>query len=170
MNQEVLKMHRIVGWTNFNHILKSNKSKKPKKCVGPSLVSKWENGACIAIKPRQVPKLPQEITTMLFFHQERNHEFLSGKDNETHSPYLSALNICNSPVWNIEFDELEISLFQTWILQATTGRKIQFKLGKNPVHQTRYFTLENCKNQVQIDRRNDLRLVRSSAIPIAFPL
>ena len=34
---------------------------------------------------------------MLFFHQERNHEFLSGKDNETHSPNLSALNICNSP-------------------------------------------------------------------------
>ena len=32
------------------------------------------------------------------------------------------------------------SLFQTWILQATAGRKIQFKLGeKNPFHQTRYF-------------------------------
>ena len=44
------------------------------------------------------------------------------------------------------------SLFQTWILQATAGRKIQFKLGKHPVHQTRYFKKENCKNQVQIDR------------------
>ena len=33
------------------------------------------------------------------------------------------------------------------------GRKIQFKLGKNPVKQTQYFKLENCKNQVQIYRR-----------------
>ena len=31
---------------------------------------------------------------------------------------------------------LIFTLFQTWILQATAGRKIQFKLGKNPVHQT----------------------------------
>ena len=28
------------------------------------------------------------------------------------------------------------SIFQTWILQATAGRKLKFKLGKNPVHQT----------------------------------
>ena len=48
---------------------------------------------------------------------------------------------------------LIFSLFPTEILQATAGRKIQFKLGKNPVYQTRYFKLENCKNQVQIDRR-----------------
>ena len=42
-------------------------------------------------------------------------------------------------------------LFQTWTLQATAGRKIQFKLGKNPIHLTRYFRLENVKNQVLID-------------------
>ena len=50
------------------NILKSNtyQVKYPKN-VGQSLVSKWENGACIVIKPRQVPKLPQEITTMLLF-------------------------------------------------------------------------------------------------------
>jgi hypothetical protein len=47
---------------------------------------------------------------------------------------------------------LSFSLFQTGILQATAGRKIQFQLGKNPVYETRYFKLENCKNQVQIDR------------------
>ena len=29
---------------------------------------------------------------------------------------------------------------------------VGFKLGKNPVHQTRYFKLENWKNPVQIDR------------------
>jgi hypothetical protein len=29
---------------------------------------------------------------------------------------------------------------------------VGFKLGKNPVHQTRYFKLENLKNPVQIDR------------------
>ena len=44
------------------------------------------------------------------------------------------------------------SLFQT-SLQATAGKKILFKLGKNPVHQNWYcFKLENFKNQVQIDR------------------
>ena len=75
-------MHQIVDQTNFNPTYLPNKVKKTKN-VGQSLVSKWENGACIAIKPRQVPKLPQEITTMLFFHQGRNHDFLSGKDNET---------------------------------------------------------------------------------------
>ena len=31
---------------------------------------------------------------------------------------------------------LIFSLFQTWILQATVGKNIQFKLGKNPVDQT----------------------------------
>ena len=46
---------------------------------------------------------------------------------------------------------LMFSLFQTGILQATAGQKIQLKQGKNPVHQTRYFKLENCKNQVKID-------------------
>ena len=30
-------------------------------------------------------------------------------------------------------------LFQTWILQATACRKIQFKLGNKSVYQTRYF-------------------------------
>jgi hypothetical protein len=34
----------------------------------------------------------------------------------------------------------------------TTGKKILFKLGKNPFQQNQYFKLENCKNQVQIDR------------------
>ena len=58
------------------------------------------------------------------------------------------LDFWKTSVWNINF-----CLFQTWILQATAGRKIQFKLGKNPFHQTRYFKLENCKNKVQIDRR-----------------
>ena len=46
-----------------------------------------------------------------------------------------------------------LSLFQTWILQSRAVRKIQFKLGKNPVNTTWYFKLENCTNQVQIKRR-----------------
>ena len=54
--------------------------------------------------------------------------------------------------WNWIF-----SLFQTWILQATAGRKIQFKLEKNPVHQTQYFELENWKNPVQIDKGNSFQ-------------
>ena len=41
------------------------------------------------------------------------------------------IDFCNSPVWNIQFDELNFyGLIQTWILQATSFRKIQFKLGK----------------------------------------
>ena len=42
------------------------------------------------------------------------------------------------------------------LVQATAGRKIQFKLGKNSICQTWYFKLENCKNQVQINRRSGL--------------
>ena len=47
-----------------------------------------------------------------------------------------------------------MDFFQIWIgfLQATQAVKIQFKLGKIPVYQTRNFKLENVKNQVQIDR------------------
>ena len=53
------------------------------------------------------------------------------------SPYLSALDFYNSWVWNnSSLMNLIFSLFQTWILQATAGKKFQFKLGKNPVHQT----------------------------------
>jgi hypothetical protein len=47
---------------------------------------------------------------------------------------------------------LIFSTFQTWILQTTAGRKMQFKLGKNAVRQNGYLKLESCKNQVQIDR------------------
>ena len=42
----------------------------------------------------------------------------------------------------------EISSLMSFISSLfQTGRKIQFKLEKNPVHQTRYFKMENCKNQ-----------------------
>ena len=40
-------------------------------------------------------------------------------------------------------------IYQTWILQV---EKSTSNLGKNPVHQTQYFKLEDCKNQVQIYR------------------
>ena len=67
---------------------------------------------------------------------------------------LTSLSICT---WFLQFSSLMnliFSLFQTWILQTTACRKIQFKLGKKKsVHQTQYFKLENCKYQVQIDRR-----------------
>ena len=49
---------------------------------------------------------------------------------------------------NIEFDELDFFLVPTG--QATQAGKIQFKLGKNPVHQTQNFKIENVKNQVHI--------------------
>ena len=75
------------------------------------------------------------------------------------STYLSALDFFS----NLQFEISSLmncifSLFQTWIFyQATAGRKIQFNLGKIPVHQTWYFKLDNCKNQVQIVK--ELRVV-----------
>ena len=57
------------------------------------------------------------------------------------SPYLSELDFCNSPVWHAR---VWWTGFLVYVFQ--TGKKI------NPVHQTRYFKLENCKNQVQVDK------------------
>ena len=45
------------------------------------------------------------------------------------TPYLSALDFCNSPVWNIEFDELEFFPSLTWIFHPAVACKIK-------VHQT----------------------------------
>ena len=56
-----------------------------------------------------------------------------------HSSYLSALNFCNSPVWNIDFDELDFFSILNWIFLPAVACK-------NPVHQTEYFKLENFKN------------------------
>ena len=63
------------------------------------------------------------------------------------------LSICT---WFLQFSSLMnwiFSLFQTRILQATAGRKIQFKLGKKiQFIKLDISNVENCKNQVQIDR------------------
>ena len=67
-----------------------------------------------------------------------------------HTFCISALDFDKSLVWNIKFDELDFFLFWTGFLQATQAVKIQFKLGKNPVHQTQNFKLENAKNQVHM--------------------
>jgi hypothetical protein len=66
-------------------------------------------------------------------------------------------NILNNPpicTWFLTFSVLKFRVCWTGFLQATQAVEIQFKLGKNPVHQTRNFILENVKNQVQIDRGN----------------
>ena len=42
--------------------------------------------------------------------------------------------------------------------------QVGFKLGKNLVHQTRYFKLENWKNTVQIDRGNTLKVALAHII------
>ena len=75
--------------------------------------------------------------------------------------------------WFLKFYSLMnliFSLFQTWIL-ATAGRKIQFKLGKIQFiklrpNQTEYFKLENCKNQVQIDRYLSLFLHLNNGVKV----
>ena len=60
-----------------------------------------------------------------------------------HSPYLSPLDFSNSPVWNIQFDELDFFPSFNWIFTACVACK-------NP-DQTWNFKLENVKNQVQIE-------------------
>ena len=62
---------------------------------------------------------------------------------------------------------------QTWFLfyfkiefcRLQQAEKTQLKLGKNPVHQTGYFKLNNYKNQVQIDRRRSFRPTSVVEIP-----
>ena len=44
-------------------------------------------------------------------------------------------------------------------ISSKASRKIQFKQGKNPVHQIGLFKLENCKNHVQIDRGKGIILI-----------
>ena len=41
------------------------------------------------------------------------------------SPYLSALDFCNPPVWNIKFDELDFFLSLNWIFLPAVACKIQ---------------------------------------------
>ena len=38
-----------------------------------------------------------------------------------HSSYLSALNFCNSPVWNIDFDELDFFSILNWIFLSAVA-------------------------------------------------
>ena len=84
------------------------------------------------------------LRTTLFIHMYSN----------TLSPYLSALDFCNFPVLNIKFDELDFVPSMIWIFLPAVACKIQVwnTYTKDQVHQNRYFKLENCKNQVQIDR------------------
>ena len=42
-----------------------------------------------------------------------------------HSSYLSALNFCNSPVWNIDFDELDFFSILNWIFLSAVACIIQ---------------------------------------------
>ena len=73
-------------------------------------------------------------------------------DTAIHTPYLSALDFCNSPVLNIQFDELDLLSISNLNFTDYSRQKNSVQTGKkNPVHQTQYFRLENCKNQVQID-------------------
>ena len=65
---------------------------------------------------------------------------------------LSALDFWLFLVWISSLIDRIFFLLWTGFLQATQAVKIQFKLGKNPVHQTWNFKLENVKNQVQIYR------------------
>ena len=67
------------------------------------------------------------------------------------SPYLSALDFCNSSVWNVKFDELDFFPSLNWIFLPAVACK-------NQARQIWYFKLKNYKNKVQIDRGSGLFL------------
>ena len=62
------------------------------------------------------------------------------------SPYLSALDLWHSLVWNIEFDELEFFLVWTGFLKTTQAVKIQFKQGQNSNSSNFKFQTRECQN------------------------
>ena len=69
-------------------------------------------------------------------------------------------------IWTqfLQFSRLKYPVWQTWSLlyfklgfyRLQQAEKCSSNWEKNPFHQTGYFKLENCKNQSQIDRRNDV--------------
>ena len=87
----------------------------------------------------QGPILVSELEPKLFL-QKRGY-----------SLYLSKLDFCKIPVWNIEFDFWSLS---NWNFAAYTGSKYQVQTRQKikSIKLDTYFKLEFCKNQVQIDR------------------
>ena len=65
------------------------------------------------------------------------------------SPYLSAHVFCNSPIWNVKFDELDFFPSLNWIFLPAVACKIQVwnKLNIKFI-KVNILKLENCKNQV----------------------
>ena len=78
-------------------------------------------------------------------------------------------------IWTrfLQLSSLKYPVWRTWFLfyfkiefcRLQQAEKTQLKLGKNPVHQTGYFKLNNYKNQVQIDRRRSFRPTSVVEIP-----
>ena len=67
---------------------------------------------------------------------------------------LSELDYWNTPVWNIQFDELDFFPILNWIFTTCGACKIKaWNRQKNPVHQTQFF-----KNQVQKDKGTEFLL------------
>ena len=77
--------------------------------------------------------------------------------NSKLSNWPKPLSICT---WFLQFSNLKYPVWWTWFLvyfklefyRLQQAEKSSSNYEKNPVNQTRYFKLENCKNQVQIDR------------------
>ena len=58
------------------------------------------------------------------------HEISKELHMNAQTSYLSALDFCNSPVWNIEFDELDFFPSSNWIFVGYTGSKKPVQTGK----------------------------------------
>ena len=79
------------------------------------------------------------------------HEISKELHMNAQTSYLSALDFCNSPVWNIEFDELDFFPSSNWhflpACKIQIWNRLKIKLVKLDISNWRI-----AKNQVQIDR------------------
>ena len=66
------------------------------------------------------------------------------------------LSICT---WILQFSSLKYPVWWTWLSYRRQKNPVQTRK-KNPVNQTRYFKREDCKNQVQKDRKYGLKAAK----------
>ena len=80
-----------------------------------------------------------------FGHCQVGHSTHTWTEENTY--LISALDFCNSPVWNFQFNGLDyyVVYFKLEFYSLQAGWKIQF------IKLDTYFEQENFKNQVQID-------------------
>ena len=91
--------------------------------------------------------------------------------NTALSPYISALEFFNSPVWNIQFDELDFFPSLNWIFLPAVACKIQvWNRIKIQFIKLDISNWRIVKNQVQIDRRYGLNTFHTILVNIHWKI